>query len=199
MTTENNDSEPFLISQLKDGDIRAFEIIYHRYKLRLYHFAFGYLNVQTEAEEMVQNVFLNLWEHRSSLDETKSIKSFLFTSTINQVYNFLKHQVIEKQYESLFIKGAPGVDDTTQKEIYFNDLVHHLDKIVKKLPRQQQNIFQLSRWQGLTNDAIAHKLGISIRTVENLLYRSVKFIKNNLPDRLLLFIFIIFKIKFPGL
>ena len=199
MTIENDYSEPLLISRLKAGDIRAFEMIYHRYKLRLYHFAFGYLNVRTEAEEIVQNVFLHLWEYRSHLDETKSIKSFLFKATVNQVYNFLKHQVVEKQYESKFLKEAPEADDTTQKEIYYNDLVHQVDKIVRKLPRQQQNIFTLSRWQGLTNDAIAHNLGISIRTVENLLYRAIKFIKDNLPDKVLLVIFFIITIKIPGL
>jgi RNA polymerase sigma-70 factor, ECF subfamily len=184
-------SDQTLAIQIKSGDIKAFETIYHRYKARLYYYALSYLSVSDEVNEIIQNTFVSLWEHRLDINEAKSLKSFLFTITVNQVFNYLKHQVVQKEYASSYLNTTTEADLSTQKEIYFNDLNRYLEKIVEKLPDQQQRVFKMSRWEGLSNEEIARNLGISIRTAENLLYRATKSIKESLNDEKLLVLFII--------
>jgi RNA polymerase sigma-70 factor, ECF subfamily len=185
-------SDQILASQLQKGDIEAFDAIYHRYKTRLYYCALKYLDLQDEAEEVVQNTFVMLWERRSIIDESKSLKNFLFRITVNQVLDFLKHQVVQNQYATDYKNITSEEDHSSQKEIYFNDLTNYLQKIIEKLPDQQQRVFKMSRWEGLSNEEIACCLGISIRTAENLLYRATKYIKENIIDEKFLILFIIF-------
>lgn len=191
MQTDGLHSDQFLASQLQKGNIEAFETIYHRYKKRLYYYAFDYLKNQQECEEIIQNTFISLWENRSNIDITKSIKSYLFRITVNQVLNFLKHRVVEKQYADSYLTEVADTDFSTQKEIYYNDLKNYVDKIVDKLPEQQQRVFKMSRWGGASNEDIAQKLGISIRTAENLLYRASKFVKENLTDERIVLLIIL--------
>jgi RNA polymerase sigma-70 factor (ECF subfamily) len=154
--------------------------------MRLYYYARHYLNDPGEVEEIVQNTFISLWENRADIDETRSVKNLLFRMTVNQVFNVLKHQVVLKQYAETVLLNNAEEDNSTQKEIYFNDLKGYVDKIVDTLPSQQQRVFKMSRWQGLPNEEIARSLGISVRTAENLLYRATRYIRQNLADEKML-------------
>jgi RNA polymerase sigma-70 factor (ECF subfamily) len=77
-------------------------------------------------------------------------------------------------------------DDYSQRSIYFNDLKQRIESLVEHLPAQQQKIFKLSRWDGLSHDDIARQLGLSVRSVENQVYRALKFIKEHLKEEYLI-------------
>ena len=94
--------------------------------------------------------------------------------------------VVEKKYATNYSVQNSVSDNSTQKQIFFNDLKTSLNRIVDKLPEQQSRIFKLSRFDGFSNKEIATKLGISLRTVENLLFRASKFVKKQLEDEKLL-------------
>ncbi|HEX3009346.1 MAG TPA: RNA polymerase sigma-70 factor [Bacteroidales bacterium] len=191
MHNDDKYTDQFLGTQIRSGNIEAFEVIYHKYKMRLYYYARHYLNDPGEVEEIVQNTFISLWEHRTDIDENKSVKNLLFRMTVNQVFNVLKHQVVLKEYAETYLLDNAEEDNSTQKEIYFNDLKVYVDRIVDTLPSQQQRVFKMSRWQGLPNDEIARSLGISVRTAENLLYRATRYIRQNLADEKMLVSFIL--------
>lgn len=183
----NNDVE--LIRRLKLGEIKAFEVVYNKYKSKLYFFAFSYLKSHAETEEVVQNTFISLWEHRNSIEETLSFKSYLYKITVNKIYNQLKHLAVQKKYEEFILQHDTVEDDCTEKDLDRRELEQTLNSIVSKLPEQQKKVFRMSRVNGLSHEEIAVELNISIRSVENHIYRAIKSIKESLkPEYLILLV-----------
>jgi RNA polymerase sigma-70 factor (ECF subfamily) len=135
-----------------------------------------------DAEEIVQDVFLKLWEKRDEVDELKSFKSYLYRITVNRIFNELKHRVVKRKYDQHLLNIDLVNDQTPESAIQFQELNKKLEQLLSKLPEQQRNIFILSRWQGLSNAEIALNLSLSSRTVENQIYRAGKFIKLHLTQ-----------------
>lgn len=171
-----------LIARFRDGDMEAFRKIYDAYSKPLYRFAYSYLKDSFEAEEIIQDVFLKIWEKRDEVDEKRSFKSYLYRITVNKIFNELKHRVVKQKYEQHFLKIDHGAGETPESSIQFQELNTQIEQLLLKLPEQQRNIFIMSRWKGLSNAEIAEKLSLSVRTVENQIYRAAKFIKLNLND-----------------
>jgi len=168
------------VVELKNDSQAAFAELFNRYKKKLYYFALSYLNDNAEAEEVVQSIFVRLWENRSTLNETMSIKNFIYKSTVNACYNFLKKKAIRNRYLENELIAFDENENRSYDEIFYKDLKRQIDSIISSLPPQQQQIFQLSRFEGLSHADIASKLNLSIRTVENQTYRALKVIKDNL-------------------
>lgn len=176
------DSDSSLVSRLKKGDKGAFEVIFHEYSPKLYFFSLSYLHIEAEAEEVVQNVFVSLWEHRCALDETRSLKSYLYKATVNHIYNYFRHEAIRRKHlEHVLRQGLAG-DNSSEKKLDMDELTTSLESLVERLPQMQRKIFKMSRWEGLSHGDIAQQLGLSVRSVENHIYRSLKFFKENLKE-----------------
>ncbi len=175
-------SDLILVRKLKKDNKKAFELIFGKYKEKLYFFALSYLNSATETDEIIQVVFISLWEHRHSINETLSLKNYLYKSTINTIYNYFKHKAIRQKYLDYSMAYEIKEDNYTQESINLNDLKRSLDSLIERLPDSQQKIFKMSRWEGLSHIEIANRLGLSIRSVENQVYRAMRFIKENLKE-----------------
>lgn len=178
-----------LVRKIKLGDEKAFQLIYEKYCRQLIHFAASYLPDISDAEEIIQNVFVELWEKREQLDPERFVKNYLYKVTVNKVYNHLKRKVVERKYLQCFDAFETNTVNEAEKKIYREELDGILRQLLEKLPEQQRNIFYLSRWEGLPNKEIADQLQISIRTVENQVYRAVKYIRENIKtDHLIIFL-----------
>jgi RNA polymerase sigma-70 factor, ECF subfamily len=174
------DSEVNLIQRLKDNDRAAFELIFNKFSKKLYYFTFGYVHSQAESEEIIQNVFVSLWENRDMLSEAFPIQNYLYKVTINHIYNYFKHCLVRRRYaENMIVEGIEE-DQEVFQNILTNDLEEVVYKIVGQLPLRQQVIFRLSRLDGLCYAEIADRLGISVRSVENQIYRALKHIREKL-------------------
>lgn len=173
-------SDNILAARIKGDDLVAFKMLYDRYKKKLYYFSLKYLGDHPEAEEVVQNVFISVWEHRKSIDTSRSIKSYIFRSAVNTIYNFLKKEGIRRRYLDSEVNKQDLSINQTYDKLFKDDLEKRLNNILVTLPPQQQKIFILSRSEGYSNDEISQKLGLSVRTVENQIYRATKVIKDNL-------------------
>jgi RNA polymerase sigma-70 factor, ECF subfamily len=173
-------SDLSLVINLRNGDKKAFEAIFNKYKLKLYYYALSYLQSKEEAEEVVQNAFIALWEHRQTLNELLSIKNYLYKSVVNHIYNHLKHEAVRQRYMDYTSKTMVEADEHVENEIIYNDLEKNLTSLIGYLPPQQQTIFKMSRFDGLSHAEIAEKLGLSVRSVENQVYRALKYLKENL-------------------
>lgn len=171
-----------LIRRLKDGDRAAFQKVFEAFSEPLIHFAQGYLKDIGETEEIIQDVFLNLWEIRTQVDEEKSLKSFLYKMTVNRVFNHLKRQVVRQKYEDYVMKLTPSFYETPEDKICRKELHNKIQHLLLGLPEQKRKIFVMSRLKGFSNAEISEELGISIRTVENQVYRATKYFKENLKD-----------------
>lgn len=174
--TEDN----LLASGIKNDDLKAFEVLYLRYKKKLYQFSLRYLKESAEAEEIVQAVFVSLWEHRKTLDTSLSIKSYIYKSAVNNIYNSLKKKATVSNYVEREMLNPEKSSNTTYEHMYYKDLEKKIGIIFSELTTQQQNIFQLSRLEGLPNQEIAARLNLSTRTVENQIYRVTKIIRQKL-------------------
>jgi RNA polymerase sigma-70 factor (family 1) len=171
-------SEPLLVRNLSKGNLLAFNSLYKEYSNRLYRFALGYLKSESEAEELVQEVFTIIWEKRTELKEELSFKSFLFTIA----FNIIRKHFRTKNYLAEYFKNTPEDDrdmQTTQK-VSYDSLCQYITELVNQLPVRRKEIFLKSRFEGYSIKEIAEELNISHKTVENLLTASLKFIRMNL-------------------
>jgi RNA polymerase sigma-70 factor (family 1) len=173
---DTNESQ--LVKNLSKGNLLAFNTLYKEYSSRLYHFAFGYLKSEEEAEEVVQEVFTRIWESRRDLKEELSFKSFLFTIAFNIIR---KHFGTKAQISEYFrsVKGDDSDAHTSQK-ITYDSLHQYITELVDRLPDRRKTIFIKSRFEGLSVKEIAEQLKISHKTVENQLTEALKFIRTNL-------------------
>lgn len=181
---ETDLQESILVVDLKNDNQEAFKVLFNRYNKKLYYFALSYLDDSAEAEEVVQSVFVSLWEKRYSLNETMSVKNFIYKSTVNACYNFLKKKAVRNRYYENELIAFDENIDISHDEIFYKDLKRQIDNILASLPPRQQEIFNLSRFEGLSHAEIATKLNISVRTIENQIYRALKIIKDNLKIEL---------------
>ena len=179
-----------LLVLLRDGDPIAFHRIYHRYCKRLYGFVLRYVKQEEEAEGIVQEVFLKIWESRSKIDVYASFEAFLFTVAYNQTISLLRKKVNEKKYlehlrsRSKF-KQAPGIIE----EVHFRELTEKVKSLLGDLTPRQQEIFILSRQQGLKHTEIAKQLGISVNTVKNHLVAALSYLRSRIDQDTMLHLF----------
>jgi RNA polymerase sigma-70 factor (ECF subfamily) len=179
MAQENIEQER-LIEQLKQGSKDAFHSLFNLYAPKIQSFALSYLGNKADAEELLQELFLKIWEIRSTLDSSKNIKSFLFKVCVNLIYDYIRRKNIEKAYTGYAGQMDQATADSTWQEVIYNDMLANLNNLVNTMPEQRQLIFRLSKEQGLTNEEIARQLGLSKRTVENQLYRAVSYLKEKI-------------------
>jgi RNA polymerase sigma-70 factor (ECF subfamily) len=182
-------NDEILVRKIILDDTKAFQILYEKYCRQLIHFAASYLPDISDAEEIVQNVFVELWEKRSLLDPERFAKNYLYKITVNKTYNYLKRRVVERKYlEYLDALETDSVNET-EKKIYREELNEILKQLLENLPEQQRKIFYLSHWEGLSHKEISDQLHLSVRTVENQIYRAVKYIRENIkPNHLVIFL-----------
>jgi RNA polymerase sigma-70 factor (ECF subfamily) len=191
---KNTKANTELVILLKKGDRVAFYNIYERYCKRLYGFVLRYIKVEADADGIVQEVFIKIWESRNKLDAYTSFESFLFTIAYNTTISLLRKRANEKKYMDHLksiqqIQKAPDLIDEIQlKEL--NEQVHNL---LNELTPRQKEIFQLSREDGLTHNEIAKKLNISLNTVKKHMANALSFLKSRIDNSLivnLLFVYL---------
>ncbi len=177
-----NISDPELALRISGGQKSAYQELFERYAPRIYKFSFSYLKSKADSEELVQEVFLKIWEKREMLDHSKNIKSFIFKIAVNTIYDFIRRKNIENAFSDFTKANTELVSDDTWQSVIFEDMKQNLQNLVEQLPVQQQKIFHLSKIEGLSNKEIAVKLNLSKRTVENHLYRTISYLKEQFKN-----------------
>lgn len=183
-----------LILLIQKNDRVAFYNIYERYSKRLYGFVLRYIKQNEDAEEIVQEVFVKIWESRNKIDAFSSFESFLFTIAYNTTISLLRKRTNEKKYlEHLKSLQQPNNSSDLIDEIHFNKLNDRVQSLLNELTPRQKEIFQLSREEGLTHDEIAKKLDISVNTVKKHMGNTLSFLRSQINSTLtinLLFAFL---------
>lgn len=181
VTKSNKD----LLILLKKGDILAFDSIYEMYSKRLYGFVLRYIKQKEDAEGIVQEVFIKIWETRNKIDIYTSFDSFIFTVAYNITINLLRKRISEHKYQDR-LNSVQQITEADQiiDEIYFKEIKIQLQSLLNKLTLRQKEIFQLSREEGLTHEEIAKKLDISVNTVKNHMVTTLAFIKSHIDKGL---------------
>ena len=166
-----------LVKSLKKGDLYAFDKLFSKYSKKLFYFAKGYLGSKEDAEGLVQEVFLLVWNKRKELKEHLSFNAFLYTVTYNCIRKYFRKKGREKKYLDKFLEDYDGKHNKLVTDIEYNNLLELANKAIEKLPEKRKLIFQLSRHKGLSNKEIAERLDISKKTVENQIHSALKFLR----------------------
>jgi len=175
----NREEEAVLFEKIKKGDENAFERLFHSHYSHLCLFAEHFVRNHAEAEEIVQDIFVRLWENKSRITIATSVKNYLFRSVKNRCLNFLQHKKIETRYaEKLLAEAEQSTPDDT--DIIESGLLHKIEETINSMPQKRQEIFRLSREEGLKYREISEKLDISLKTVETHMGLAIKTLRDKL-------------------
>ena len=167
----------------------TFDAIYNRYCHKLYEFVLRYVKQEEDAEELVQEVFIKIWEVRGKIDVYASFESFLFTIAYNSTMSLLRKRLTEVKYRE-YLKRFQQVETTAPviEELQFNELNEKVQALLNQLTPRQKEIYMLSREEGLTHKEIAKKLEISENTVKNHLVNTLRYLKSHISSRFFCFL-----------
>lgn len=182
MATKPLEDEKELLDSLAKGDEEAFSVIFNHYQDHIFKVALNFVKSHGVAEEMVQDIFLKVWEKRSSLYELANFQNWLFIISRNYLINYLKKIALDETTRSAWVKEMPLFENSTDyklREARFSTL---LQKIISTLPNQQQQVFLLARNQFLSYAEIAEKLAISANTVRIHMSRALASIRRSLNE-----------------
>jgi len=173
-----NESES--LHRLRDGDAQVFEVIYSDYYRRLCAFAANYVSI-CECEEIIQDTMMWLWENRSSLITGMSLRSLLFTIVKNKCLNRISHLRIQQRvHDKLRQKYSCLIDDP---DLYtYSEIFTLMTNIIDRLPQPYREAFNMNRFQNLTYNEIAEKMGVSAKTVAYRISHSLVVLREKLSD-----------------
>lgn len=155
-----------ILVALRDGNLEAFEKVFHSFADRIYYFSMRYLRNQHDAEEIVQEVFLKIWENRHNINVDLSFSGYLFTIARNTVFNQNRKKVNEQAYVEYVKHALSLTSNKTENDLIYNDIQDIVNKVVEDLPPQRKLVYKMSREKGLSYREIAESLSLSERTVE---------------------------------
>lgn len=167
-----------LVFRLKQHDKEAFNLLFYMYAEKIFKFSLTFFNNETEAEEIVQEVFLKIWLKRETITDPTTFNAFIYTIAKNLIFNNLKKNVYRKKYENyLYNKVTEGRNDT-ENEVLHEETKRRIAEAIDALPKQRKKVFILSRMEGLKNKEIAEQLDISLKTVETHMSLTLKHLRS---------------------
>jgi len=169
--------EKRLLRQLAESNDKAFDLIYTTYADRLYGVAFAYTKSADFSEEVVQEVFLKLWEKRQELSHVESIEAYIYMMTRNAVINKLRTLTREREAFKKLAAFFENNTRTPEQELSFKESNQLIETAVSNLTEQQQLVYRLVRQEGLTREEVARRLNISENTVRNHMAKALQYIK----------------------
>ncbi|MCW3462946.1 RNA polymerase sigma-70 factor [Chitinophaga nivalis] len=169
-----------ILKGLQVRDRGVFAIVYEHFYPVLFATAHKYVSDKVQAEEIVQDVFLHLWEKEWTLEHATALKSYLYRAVINRAINHLqRNRLLRKHHSAIQHLQEESYLCTFIEEQELRERIH---QAVSRLPEKCQQIFKLSRFEGLKNNEIAHQLNLSVKTVENQMTIALKQLKAALLD-----------------
>lgn len=177
LNIEMEDNE--LILLLKQSNKDAFTTLYNKYWKQVYNFSRLYLTDKESAKEVVQEVFIKIWESRDFMRQEDNFKGLLFIITRNLIFNQHRKSLNEDFYKMTVISAMENSYDI-EEEIEAKNLSDYIDLLINELPLRRREIFNLSRKENKSYKEIAELLHISEKTVENQISEALKYLRKNI-------------------
>lgn len=171
-------NEHALLQLVSAGDEKAFTVIYEHYYAGIYNFVRKYLKSDELSDDICQNVFLKIWEHREQLSVVLEFNAYAFTIAKRQSLDFLKRATIEQTAMNLILQSYPAQNNTVEEGHQYSEYMRFIDNVLSKLPPQSQQVFNLCRQQYKSYDEAAQILGISRNAIKKHMVRSMKVLRS---------------------
>ena len=185
MTARIDHTAQHLLQGLRNDDKKAFYEIFERYWDVLYNAAYIRLRSHEEAEEIVQELFITLWDKRHTL-EIVNLPVYLHVAVRKRVLNTIRRKMTEQKYWDYCSGFFPTTHNTTEEMITFDELTHEIEEVMNRLPERSRQVFRLNKVEGKPIAEIAKFLKLSERSIEYDLARSLKVLRVHLKDYILL-------------
>jgi len=168
-----------IFNKIRGDDREAFKNLFDTYYASLCHYASHFLNDDSLSEEVVQELFVRLWEKRATLYLETSVRHYLFRSVRNGCLNQIQHDKVKKLHAKK-LKEALMSEDPAEDYMITPEMIQRLEEGIGQLPEKRREIFRLSREEGLKYREIAEKLQISVKTVEAQMGAALKALRNKI-------------------
>jgi RNA polymerase sigma-70 factor (family 1) len=187
MSLDSSLKDKKLLHELSEGRELAFTELYNTYKNTIYATALKITKSKDLSEEVVQDVFLKIWQNHKKLADIENIENYLFIISRNHIFDMLKKIARECNITTV-VDYKDTFSNNTDTEIKDNQYNTILNQIIEQLPPQQQKIYKMAKWEGLTHQKIGEDLGISTETVKKHMAQALKFVRNKISPYLHMFL-----------
>ena len=183
--------EPEVVERFCNGSEDAFKVIFELLGNKVWNYCKKLTGKREDAEEQVQDIFTKLWQYRYQIDPAGNFEIFVFTLARNHIYNFGRKRL----HYHLSPSGTLSEYNLVSEEsslLSYQEIYQQYRKVLSQISGRSQQVFEMSREQGLSHKEIADQLGISIRTVENHIFNTLKILKRELKDYYILLLVLTF-------
>lgn len=177
MLVNPNGLDQELFALLKKGNEKAFADIFNRYQASLFDFAYKRIRDKDDAKDIVQEIFVRLWNNRADLQIRTSLRSYLYRSVLNGALNILSHRVIKEEYVNSLQQTIEANAQAADYHIRETDMEKLIEAEIAALPPKMREVFEMRKKEYLSNREIAGKLGISEQTVETHMKRALRALR----------------------
>ncbi len=177
MTNKKSDIDAELISRLKRDDHDSFRRLFDRYSQPLFRFSFSYLKSKEAAEDVVQEVFIKIWNHRNKIKNDTSFQSYLFTIALNAVRKYFNKLSRQNELKHDILLGFSENKSRFDDKPDYQSLLDKLDELVARMPEKRREVFIKKKIENKSLKEIAEECSITPKTVEYHITEAMKFLK----------------------
>lgn len=176
-------NDVLILTKIKEGDIRAFEEVFRRYYSSLCWYAAGITGEMEVAEEIVEELFYNLWKNREHLPVLRSIKSYLYKAARNESLQYGEHKEVKERYREYVLAGNAEEEVLDpHRQLEYEELQRIIRSAFDKLPERRHRIFEMHRMEGKKYAEIASSLSLSVKTVEAEMTKALRTLRNEIDN-----------------
>lgn len=172
-----HENEQDLLACVREGDVKAFEELYHIYAPRLYGNILKLVKSADIAEELLQDVFQRLWEYRGKIDPGKNFKSYIFTITQHLVFDYFNNTSRQRILENYLKNAGNAVLPGFKYAVEEKEVAHILNEAIEQLPPQRKLVYTLCKVEGRSYEDVSKNLGISTSTISDHIVKATRSIK----------------------
>jgi len=166
-----------LLVKLQDGDQCAFEQIYHLYSKRILINTLKWIKDSDDAQEILQDVFIRIWNNRQNIDPDKSFASYLYSVAKNLVRDFFRKADLDRKMQAALILQSTELYDHIESDVFLKETNALLQRAIDSLPLQRKRIYTLCKMEGKSYNEVAEILGITVSTVDNQLVKATQSVR----------------------
>ena len=171
---ESDDIRNFV--KIRAGDFNAFRALFDNFYVPLCRYTLNFIHDTYLSDDIVQEVFIKIWEERGRIKIDKSVKSYLYTAVKNKCLDKLRSENIRSVHSKSFFEEKDQIIESVEME--YNEFRCHLSACVEKLPPRCKDVFTYSRFQDMKQEKIASEMGISLKTVKAQMGKALKLVRD---------------------